>query len=228
MATRTKLSELAGIPYFAGLDEQVLDRLQGLVWERVYRRNEVVFLEGDPCEAVFFLMSGKVMILKTSPEGREQVLRVMGPGETFNEVPIFDGGPNPATVQALEQARVLAIGRGELLHLIDHYPQVGMNVLRTFAARLRELTALVGDLSFRHVTGRVARALLQLSDESAASSGAGEPPKLRLTQQELAAMAGTVREVVSRSLRTLEQEGAIRVERHRIVLLDAAKLESFL
>lgn len=215
------LDQVRAIPYFAGLRDEELERLRPLVNERVYKRNQVILVEGEPCEAVFFVLTGRVMILKTSPEGREQVLRVMGPGDTFNEVPVFDGGPNPATAQAAEETRVLFIRKTDMDRILRVHPQVVVTILMTFAARLRELTGLVSDLSFRHVTSRLAKLLLTYGE------GVGGRPTY-LTQQEMAAMVGTVREVVSRSLRALEEEGAIRVDRNRVVILNREALEAMI
>ncbi len=219
MAEGVTLEQVRTIPYFAGLSAEDLERIRPLVGLRTYKRNQVILVEGEPCEGVFFVQSGRVMIQKTSPEGREQVLRAMGPGDTFNEVPVFDGGPNAASAQAAEETRVLVIRKADMDRILRVHPQVVVTVLMTFAARLRELTGLVADLSFRHVTSRLAKLLLQYAE------GSGARPTY-LTQQEMAAMVGTVREVVSRSLRALEEEGAIRVDRNRIVVLDREALEA--
>ncbi len=217
--TGMESEDIRRIPYFTSLDGEALERIRPLVGERVYKRNQVIMVEGEPCEALFFVLRGRVMILKTSQEGREQVLRVMLPGEAFNEVPIFDGGPNPATAQAAEESTLLAVRKPDMDRILRAYPHLMVNILMTFATRLRELTNLVSDLSFRHVTSRLAKLLLKYGE------GSGDRPTY-LTQQEMAAMVGTVREVVSRSLRVLEDEGAIRLDRNRVVVLDRDALEA--
>jgi CRP/FNR family transcriptional regulator len=197
-----------------------MERIRPLVHERSYQRGEIVILEADPCEAIYFVKTGRVKVFKTSPEGREQVLRIMKPGDTFNEVPVFDGGPNPASVQALEPTELYLLAKVDMQRLMREMPGVCINVTRILASRLRHLVELVEDLSFRHVTGRVAKLLLQHAAEPSAPNGAG-----RLTQQQMATMAGTAREMVGRALKSLEQAGAIRVERGRIVILDKDALE---
>ncbi len=211
---------LKHIPYFRGLSDPELERIRPLVHERGYQRGEMVILEGEPCEAIYFVKEGRVKVFKTSPEGREQVLRIMKPGDTFNEVPVFDGGPNPASVETLDPVALYVLSSRDLQRLMSEVPAISRNVIRILAARLRHLVELVEDLSFRHVTGRVAKILLQHAHDATAQNGGG-----RLTQQQMATMAGTAREMVGRALKGLEQAGAIRVERGRIVIVDKGALE---
>jgi CRP-like cAMP-binding protein len=211
-------------PYFADAEQSQLDAVARALIERSYRRGDPVFLEGQACEGLYVVRSGRVRVYKISPEGREQVLVIAGPGDTFNEVPIFDGGPNPASVEALEPTELLLLPKGALLGMMQSYPEIGRAFLRTFAARLRQLVGLVEELSFKTVTGRVARILLEQLPSSAGEGG-GQAPR-RLTQREIAAMAGTAREVAGRVLKALEQQGAIRIERGRIVIVEGERLAS--
>lgn len=197
-----------------------MGRVASFCFEKSFSRNEVVLLEGEPCPGVFFVASGSVKVTKNSPEGRELVLRIMKKGESFNEVPVFDGGPNPATVVALEPTVLYGIPKDKMAELILKSPQVAMNVLAIFAQRLRHLVSLAEDLTFRNVMARLARVLLDNLPQ-----GEEEP---RLTQQDLAALAGTAREMVSRSLRTLEGMGAIRMEGRHIRILNPDLLRQLL
>ena len=209
-------------PYFSDADELQLDAIARAVVERSYRRGDPVFLEGEACDGLYTVKSGRVRIYKISPEGREQVLLIAGPGDTFNEVPVFDGGPNPASVEALEPTVLLLLPKSALLAMVEAQPKLARAFMRTFAARLRQLVALVEELSFKTVTGRVARILLEQLPASTEERGA-QPPR-RLTQREIAAMAGTAREVAGRALKALELQGAIRIERGRIVVVDRQRL----
>jgi CRP-like cAMP-binding protein len=212
------LEFLRHIPYFQRLPDAQLGEIRPLVRERSYARGDLVILEGDECEAIYFVKSGRVKVYKTSPEGKEQVLRIMQPGDTFNEVPVFDGGDNPASVEALDAVSLYVLPVEDMHRLMVQLPAISANVIRILASRLRHLVGLVEDLSFRHVTGRVAKILLHHGRD--AGPGAG-----RLTQQEMATMAGTAREMVGRALKGLEQAGAIKMERGRIVILDREALE---
>jgi len=206
-----QLEFLKSIPYFSGLSSAQLDSIRHLIFEKTVERGEVILLEDEPAQVLFFVASGAVKAFKTSTEGKEQILNIVRPGESFNDVSIFDDGPSPVSTQAMGPVILYGIRKDELKTTLRDYPQVGLNIIRVLAERVRQLVSLVEDLSFRHVIGRVAKILLE-------HAGDGTTPNPRLTQQEMAAMAGTVREVVARSLKALEEEGAIRLERHRIVI----------
>ena len=209
---------LKSIPYFSGLSLAELDSIRKFIFEKTAERGEMILIEGETSEVLYFVASGVVKVFKTSAEGKEQILNIVRPMESFNDVPIFDGGPNPASAQAMGPVVFYGISRGDLEVILRDHQQVALNVTKVLAEQARHLGSLVEDLSFRHVIGRVARILLE-------NAGDGTGPRPRLTQQEMAAMAGTVREVVGRSLKALEEEGAIRLERHRIVITDREALK---
>ena len=209
---------LGSIPYFSGLGDAELDSIRRRIFERRVDRGEMIQLEGELAEALFLVASGAVKEIKTSAEGKEQILSIVHAGESFNDVSVFDDGPTFAGAQAMTPALLQGISRDDLKRVLAEHPRVAINTARVLADRTRQLVSLVEDLSFRHVSGRVAKILL-----THASDGGGSKP--RLTQQEMAAMAGTVREVVARSLKSLEADGAIRMERHRIRITDREALE---
>jgi CRP/FNR family transcriptional regulator len=215
--------EVRRIPLFASLGSDDLAHVARVTVERTYGRGDVILLEGDPAGALHYVRSGLVKIFKTSPDGKEQVLRLMGPGSTFNDVPAFDGGPNPASAAALEPCTVYVLGSGELRRLLLERPAVAAAAVQSLAGALRHLVELVEGLSFRHVTSRVAKILLD--QEAAAAQGL---PSHRLTQQEMAAMAGTAREMVGRALKELEAAGAIEVRQGRVAVLSADRLKMLL
>lgn len=209
------------IPYFSGLGPVELDGIRKLIFEKTFERGEMILIEGESAEALYFVASGVVRVFKTSIEGKEQILNMVRPRESFNDVPIFDGDPNPASAQAMGPVGLYGIRRSNVEAVLRDHPQVALNVIKVLAARVRDLVSLVEDLSFRHVIGRVAKILLE-------HAGDGTAPLPRLTQQEMAAMAGTAREVVGRSLKALEEEGAIRLDRHRIVITDKEALREIM
>lgn len=209
---------LKSIPYFSGLSLAELDSIKQLLFEKTAERGEIILFEGESAEALFLVASGVVKVFKTSAEGKEQILIMVPPGKSFNDVPVFDDGPNPASAQAMGSVTVYGIRKSELKTILRDYPQVTLNVIRVLAEQVRQLVSLVEDLSFRHVIGRVVKILLE-------HAGDGTGPRPRLTQQEMAAIAGTAREVVARSLKALEEKGAIRLERHRIVITDKEALK---
>ncbi len=214
---------LRSVPFFSRLDDDLLRAIEGLVMERTFYKGELLFMEGGECPGLYIVKSGLVRIFKTSPEGKEQVLLIARPGESFNEVPVFDGGPNPASAEAMERTTVYILPSSDLLELVRRRPDITLELLKTFAVRLRRLTMLVEDLSFRHVTSRLARLLLEVAE-----SQAGSGPPRRLTQQQMAAIVGTAREMVGRSLKTFEQAGAIRIEGRRIKVVKPEILRKML
>lgn len=201
-----------------GLPPEVRARIGRFLVRRRVAAGELLFSQEDPPSGIWFVESGAVRLYTSDPDGREQTLQIVRPGASFNEVPFFDLGPEPATAQIVEDAALLVLPverRGEALRAV---PELGIAAAASFAFRLRQAIALVEDLSFRQVAGRVSRVLLQaVAPHPGVGAGSGGRA---LTQREIAEMAGSSREVVARTLRQLEREGLIRIERGRIVLLD--------
>ncbi|MEA1871897.1 MAG: Crp/Fnr family transcriptional regulator, partial [Chloroflexota bacterium] len=162
-----------------------------------------------------------VKVFKTSAEGKEQILSIVRPGDSFNDVPIFDGSPNPVSAQAMGLVLLYGIKKHDMEAILRDHPQIALNVIKVLARRVRNLISLVEDLSFKHVIGRVAKILFEH-----AGGEMGRGP--RLTQQEMAAMAGTAREVVGKSLKALEEEGVIKLDRHRIIITDKEALQKIM
>lgn len=215
-----EIQALRRIPEFSALADTELAHVQKVTRERPIQRGELLLLEGEPGERLYYLLAGSVKVFKTSADGKEQVLRIFQAGETFNEVPIFDGGPNPASALVLEEGTAYVLYRADIQRLLSEHSTIALAVIQVLASRLRHLVGLVEDLSFKHVSGRVAKALLLHSE-----AVEGKTPH-RLTQQELAALVGTAREVVGRVLKALEQEGAIDLEQGRITILNRERLKA--
>ncbi len=215
------LDALRKIPLFATLTPDDLASVAAVTRERRYARGDIILLAGQDGGALYFVRRGLVKVFKTSEEGKEQTLRLLGPGNTFNDVPALDGGPNPASAMAMESTTVYMTSGAELRRLIVERPGVAKATVHSLATALRHLVTLVEDLSFRHVRARVAKILLEQEERT---EGA-EQPNRRLTQQEIAAMAGTAREMVGRALKELESEGAIRNEHGHVTVLSRERLQ---
>ena len=209
---------LQTLTFFVGVPENTLNELVKTAVHRTYDPGEIIFLEGEQATGLYFLQSGWVKVVKSSPTGREQVLRFMEPGDTFNEVVVFANLTNPATAIALETAEVWLLPRQSLNHALRQNPDFAQHAIAKMAERVLHLVNLVADLSLRPVTGRLARLI-----SDGAVDGVLSRPRW-YTQSELAARLGTVPDVVQRALRQLEQDGLIQVERHQIRILDAAAL----
>ena len=196
---------LRQIPLFATLGSEDLSHVAAMTVERHYERGDIILLEGDKGGALHYVREGVVKVFKTSAGG--------------NDVPALDGGSNPASAAAMEPSVVYVIRRTELLKLIATRPEVAGAVVQTLASALRHLVALVEDLSLRHVTARVAKILLEQE-----ASFQEEQHIYHLTQQEMAALAGTAREVVGRALKALEVAGAIEMRQGGAVVLNRERL----
>jgi len=210
------------IPLFALLNSNSLAQVAAVTRARHYERGDLIVREGESGGALHYVYSGLVKVFKLSTGGKEQVLFLAEVGHTFNDVPALDGGPNPASAAAMEPSIVYAIGPTELSTLIVAQPDVAIAVVRTLASKLRHLVALVEDLSLRPVIARVAKILL---DQEVASQEGRQI--YRLTQQEMAALAGTAREVVGRALKEVEAAGAIKMCQGRVVVVNRDQLRLF-
>jgi CRP/FNR family transcriptional regulator len=217
--------DLGAIGYFRGLDAADRRWLAAHSTVRRYAARESVIREGEPCAGLYALRDGQARIFTTSRAGRQQVLAVLQPGDTFNEVPVFDGGPNPASVETLQPSTIVAVPRDAALALISRSPQAALTLLAAFAARLRGFTALVEALAFDDVNRRLARLLARLARAEGRAESDGVVVARTLTVQDIAAMVGSVREVVTRSLTQLEGQGLLAVRPDAFVVPDVAALE---
>jgi CRP-like cAMP-binding protein len=205
---------LKTINYFSGLDTDELRSIQKYITEKTAKKGEVFLIEGEWSEYLFFLLSGLVKVYKISQNGKEQILHIAPPGDSLNDVSTFDGGTNQASMLAMTPIHLYAIRKTDLNTVLRDYPRIYVNILKALASRIRRDSDLVGELSSTQVMGRLAKLLL--------GKYAGEETTvgLWLTQQDMANMIGSCREVVNRSLKIMEDKGAIRLRRHRIIVVN--------
>lgn len=218
----TKVEALRNNGYFTGLDKKILEDLSLGTSLRRYERGEIIFWEGEPCAGLHIIQHGSVKLFKTSRQGRELIINVFEEGATFNEVPVFDNGQNPVNVAALEESEIWAVEAAVIQKAMQKHPEMCAAVISNLTQNLRMLVGMVEELSFFQVTNRLARLITQLPEEQLV----GESTQ-RITQDQMAARLGTVREVVARSLRELERSGAIQVERRQIQIVDHKILDEW-
>ena len=211
---------LGSIPIFAGLDGEVIDALAQRAAPRPLAPGQILFNEGDPCDGVYLLVQGSVKIFKTSSSGRQLTLAVETAPATIAEVPLFDGGPYPASVQAIDSAVTLFIHKRDFRSICLQHPQVPLQALAVFGRRLRTLVSVIESVTFGSVRQRLARTLLELADPAG-----GTAFTLPWTHQEIALNLGTVREVVSRNLNRFEMDGLIRVDHREVNIIDRQGLQ---
>jgi CRP-like cAMP-binding protein len=210
---------LRGVPYFQDLDEGALETVAREVIVRRYAAGELIFLEGDSSAGLHLVVQGLCKVYRLSAAGREHILAALEPGDSCNEVPVVDGGPNPASLAAIEDSTLWVISKQGLTRLRQQHLALNEIIIKSLAMRCRQLVQRVCDLSFLPVTGRLAAFLLEQVDER------DELSRRRWTQDEIAAHLGTVREMVSRAFRELQEADLIAIKRHRIEILDREGLE---
>ena len=212
-------------PLFASLTEKELQALAARTTRKRFQRGELLFGEGDACTGLFLVASGKIRIFKLSPSGREQVLAIEGPGSSFAELPVFDGGNYPAAASACEDAEVLFVSRKDFQSFCRQHPEVALKVIAVVGSRLRRLVGIIEDLSFTTVRQRLIALILRLAQASGSPSKEGVRVELTMSHQDLAAELGTVRELVSRNLGRLQAEGFLEVDGRKIMVKDLAGLK---
>jgi len=212
---------IAAIPLFEGLPNDQIEELTDIVVDQTFKRGQSIFSEGDEATGFYVVASGKVKIYKSSPDGKEQILHIFGPGEAFGEVPMFAGGHFPANADTLEQSRLFFFPRAGFIDLIKQEPMLAMNMLGALSRRLRMLATLVDNLSLKEVPGRLAAYFLHLSE---VDSGADEL-ELEISKGQLASLLGTIPETLSRILAKMSSQGIIVVDGKKVTILDRELLE---
>lgn len=208
----SKLELLSQIPLFAGLSEAETQALAQRAVEKRFISDEVLFWEGEPCTGAYLILQGAVKIFKTSASGREMMLSLENAPTTVAELPLFDGGPYPASVRAVGDVVTLYVNKSDFQNVCRQYPDLALKVLAVVGKRLRQLVQIVESITFGSVTQRLARLLLDATD-------------LNMTHQEIASRLGTVREVVSRNLARFRGEGLIKTQGSQVVIMDRQGLE---
>lgn len=212
---------LASIPFFAGLDHASLEQVGRGMRVRRFRRGEVIFHLGDPGDALFIVTSGAIKIMLPSDTGDEAILATLRAGDVFGELALLDGAPRSATAAALEPTETLVLPRQRFRELLDTQPAVRDALLASLATELRRLTSHVEELHFLDITGRLASRLARLATEAGTQQPDGS---IRLnsavTQGDLAAMIGCTRQSVNKLLGMFTDDGLIRQDRDRILVLD--------
>lgn len=213
---------------FSSLSQPELQLLAGRTTKKLFGAGKVLFHEGDTCKALHIISRGRVRIFKTSASGREQVLAINGPGEPVAELPVFDGGPYPASAVALEDTEIAFISREDFqAYCLDH-PEVALKVLAFVGKRLRRLVGIIEELSFTTIRQRLVSVLVRLAQNEGKKTERGIEILLPGSHQELASQLGTVRELVSRNLMRLQAEGLLEVDARQIVIRDAKGLAALL
>lgn len=220
------IATLRRLPLFTDLSETQLATVAARATIRRYEENEVVFSEGDSCREFFVVREGSVRVFKTSANGRQQLIGIERAGNSLAEISVFDGDCYPASAQAIAPTVLLRLDADTFRNICMQQPDVALKVIKVLAHRLRRMGNLVEDLSFVTVRGRLIAHLLQLARDAGHDTSTGAEFELAENNEELAARLGTVRELVSRNLGRLHNEGLIHIQRRRVTVPHLAALKA--
>ena len=219
-----QVGPLGSSPLFAALDAEAQQALRQGMEDVSLQRGETLFTEGDPGDRLYIVTTGKVKLGRTAPDGRENLLAVMGPGEMFGELSLFDPGPRTATATAITATTLSGFGHSDLDPLLSQRPEVASRLLAALARRLRRTNEAMADLVFSDVPGRVAKALLDLAQRFGVQTDDGLRVTHDLTQEELAQLVGASRETVKKALADFASRGVLRMDGRAVVILDLERL----
>ena len=211
-------------PLFSSLDDEAATALGSSMTETKLRRGDALFHEGDSGDELYVVIDGKVKVGRSATDGRENLLAIMGPGQMFGELSLFDPGPRSATVTAVTDVTFASLSHDDLLKWLDGRPLVARGLLSQLAARLRKSNDVVADLVFSDVPGRVAKALLDLAERFGRTADDGVHVHHDLTQEELAQLVGASRETVNKALADFASRGWLRLEPRSVVIMDIERL----
>jgi CRP/FNR family transcriptional regulator, cyclic AMP receptor protein len=212
------------VPFFSGLDAESLAELGAAARRRTFRAGEIVFHRDDPGQVLYVIRTGKVKIYITSQDGQEVSLAVFGPGDYFGELALLDGQPRSASAVAIEAVEAFALQRTDFINAVMRHPRIAIQVMNVLSHRLRQTDAMIEDLLFLDVHGRVAKKLLELAESHGARTPEGIRIEMRLTQGELAAMVGASRESVNKVMGYFTDKQFITTDRYRITVTRLAEL----
>ncbi len=214
---------LAGIPSFHDLSEDQLNAIQQIVISRQFTRAELIFSEGDQGDGFYVVAAGMVKIFKLSVDGKEHIMRIVGPGQAFGQVSVYAGRTFPASAQAIAQSHLLFLPRKAFVELITGNASLALSMLASLSTRLREFTVHVERLALKEVPGRLAAYLMHLLDEQ---QNGQQIVSLNISKVQLASLLGTTPETLSRILSQMTDRGLIEMEKRDFRILDIPGLEA--
>jgi CRP/FNR family transcriptional regulator len=218
---------LARVPLLSDLEEEELQRIAQVAIPRSFPKGARVFHEGDTSDACYVIRSGEVRVTREHPDGRAIALATLGPGELVGELAMIDGGSRSASVEALTDVELLAVSAADMKSLLERNAGITAKLVVALTKRLRETNERISRQSFQTVPSRVAGVLSQLVSEENAEQGR-DGVTIRMNQADLAQLAGTSRESVSRFLAVLERAGVVRVGRGRVTVLEPHRLRAYI
>ena len=224
MAAKNEEEAVRKAPLFTALDEASAATLRASMTGVKLSRGQVLFKEGDAGDQLFVVVDGKLKLGTTSNDGRENLLSILGPGDMFGELSLFDPVPRTATATAVVDSKLLALANYQVIGLVKEHPQVSLQLLGRLAQRLRKANDVLSDLVFADVPGRVAKAIIELGERFGTKKDDGLHVNHELTQEELAQLVGASRETVNKALADFASRGWVKLEPRAVIVLDYERL----
>jgi CRP/FNR family cyclic AMP-dependent transcriptional regulator len=213
--------------FFSDLQEEDLEQIADISIERMYKKNLIIFMEGDPGDAFYYIKSGKVKVFRTYEDGREHIIHIFGEGEVFGEATLFNNIPYPASASVYEDAVIGVIKNETLEKLLKRNSELALKIIKLLARKLVLCQNKIKDLTFNDVFSRTASQLLKLAKEHGRNEDGGIVIEMQFSRQELADMVGTTRETISRVISKFKKEKSITEKNDRLIILDEKKLTSW-
>jgi CRP-like cAMP-binding protein len=209
---------------FTALDDASATTLRASMTAVKVAKGKTIFKEGDIGDRLFVVVEGKLKLGTSSDDGRENLLSILGPGDMFGELSLFDPGPRTATATAVVDSRLLSLANDQVISWVTAHPQVSLQLLGRLAQRLRKANDVLSDLVFADVPGRVAKAIIELGERFGTKKDDGLHVNHDLTQEELAQLVGASRETVNKALADFASRGWVKLEPRAVVVLDYERL----
>lgn len=211
-------NELLNISLFSSLDDAIRQKVSEICTTKNVKKGDIIFLEGEPAEGFYGIVSGTVKIYKIGFDGREQIIHIFSKGEVFAEVPVFSGDVYPANAVAIEDTRLIFINKERFIDLISNEPIIALKMLALLSLRLRKFTHLIENLSLKEVPNRLASYILMISEDKT-------EVRLPISKVQLAGTLGTIPETLSRILNRMSINGIIEVKGRQITIIDKQRLK---
>jgi CRP-like cAMP-binding protein len=224
MATKNEDDVVRRAPLFTAIDDASAASLRASMTGVKLSRGQILFKEGDAGDRLFVVVDGKLKLGTTSNDGRENLLSILGPGDMFGELSLFDPGPRTATATAVVDSKLLALANDQVIGWVKDHPQVSLQLLGRLAQRLRKANDVLSDLVFADVPGRVAKAIIELGERFGTKKDDGLHVNHELTQEELAQLVGASRETVNKALADFASRGWVKLEPRAVIVLDFERL----
>ena len=221
---REQTEQLRKTPIFSDFSDTELDEVFGLINERKFKRETIIFHENEPGNYFYIIKAGRVKVYKLSEDGRELIIGIFGDSGVFGDVPVFDGGPYPASAAAMTDTIVWAISRADFEKLVTAHPEISLKLIRVLGRRLRQAHNVLRGMALKNVPQRMAILLLNLKEEYGRETRDGILLELPLSRQDMAELIGVSRETATRELSKLAKTGTIIIDGRNITIVNEPKL----